>query len=227
MTRLILPLFFGILGTAVLLTLGFWQVQRLTWKETILAEIDARIVDAPITLPINPDPITDRFLPVTVTGTITDDDLRVLVSVKKVGAGYRIVSAFVTDDGRRILLDRGFIFTSQKDVARPPVHTTIQGNLHWPEETDSYTPENDVAGNTWFARDVPTMAAALGTEPVLLIARKTTETNPAVHPLPVDSAGIPNDHLQYVVTWFGLAAVWVAMTLYYLRRMRKDKKVRD
>ena len=226
MRRFILPLIFGIVGTAILMSLGTWQVRRLQWKEAILAEIDARIIAAPIALPVDPDPVKDRFLPVEATGTITQDEVHVLVSVKKVGPGYRIISAFETE-GRRILLDRGFIFTPDKDVKRPAVQATIAGNLHWPEEIDSYTPDNDLKNNIWFSRDVDTMAKALKTEPVLLIARTTSEKNPPVSPLPVDSAGIPNDHLQYVVTWYGLAAVWVIMTLYYMWRQRAPKEGKE
>ena len=63
------------------------------------------------------------------------------------------------------------------------------------------------------------MAAALETEPVLVVARDARLETP-VTPLPVDTGGIPNDHLQYAITWFSLAAIWLAMTLYFLRRRR-------
>ncbi|WP_372885339.1 SURF1 family protein [Shimia sp.] len=228
MTRLILPIVFGIVGTAILVSLGNWQMRRMAEKETFLAAIDARIGDAPVAIPALPDPEADRFLAVQAEGRITGQELHVLVSVKKVGAGYRIVSAFETDGGRRIMVDRGFVATPDKGAARYTGPLTVTGNLHWPDEIDSYTPANDLAANIWFARDVPTMAAALGTEPILLIARKLSENDSGVTPLPVDSSGIPNDHLEYVVTWYGLAIVWVAMTLYYLRqtlkRARKNEK---
>lgn len=223
--RLLLPLFFGILGTAVLLWLGFWQVSRLDWKEGVLAEIEARMADAPVAIPALPTEDVDQFLAVTATGQISDQEVHVLASSKKTGAIYRVVSAFTLDDGRRVLLDRGWIKPPAKDIARAPVQATITGNLLWPDERDSYTPENDVAGNIWFARDIDQLSEVLSTEPVLVITRGTDETNPVVTPMPVSSTGIPNDHLQYAVTWFGLALIWVVMTLYYLRRMRTEKKV--
>ncbi len=222
MRRMILPLLFGILGTAVLITLGVWQLQRLEWKQAILAEIDARMAAAPVGLPADPDPARDRFLPVTATGTITDEEIDVLVSVKGTGPGYRIISAFETDDDRRILLDRGFVRDDRKDAPRPPVPgVTVTGNLHWPDEVDGYTPATDTARNIWFARDVPAMADALGTEPLMIILRTTSEPAPAVAPLPLDSAGIPNDHLGYAIQWFGLAAVWAGMTGWLLWRIRR------
>ncbi|WP_422050422.1 SURF1 family protein [Shimia sp.] len=227
MRRLILPLFFGILGTVVLVSLGTWQLQRLTWKEGVLADIAARIASAPVALPEAVDPEQDRYLPVAVQGRVTADEIHLLASTREVGAVYRIVSAFETADGRRIMVDRGWVKAENKEMARSSFEAEITGNLHWPQERDSFTPENDRAGNIWFARDVAEMAAALDAEPVLVVVREISENAPKVTPLPVDGAAIPNNHLEYVITWFGLAIVWVAMTLYYLRRMRKTKKAEE
>ena len=222
MKRLLFLLIFGVTGTGILLALGTWQVQRLAWKQGVLADIETRIADAPVDLPANPDPDRDRYLPVQTSGSIGTDELHVLVSVKRVGAGYRIIAPFITTDGRTILLDRGFVPDTDKAAERATGATEVIGNLHWPEEVDSFTPEPDQSNNIWFARDVPKMAAALGTEPVLLIAK--SKTDPNVAPLPVDTAGIPNDHLQYAITWFSLALIWAAMTGFFLRRGRaKDK----
>ncbi|MGH1465169.1 MAG: SURF1 family protein [Cognatishimia sp.] len=225
MRRLILPLTFGILGTAILLSLGSWQVRRLAEKENLLAQIDQQIAAEPVALPMELDSEADKFLAVTAEGQITEDEIHVLASTRDTGAIYRVIAAFETTEGRRILLDRGWVYPPDKDTKRPAVKTIVQGNLHWPQEVDSYTPENDMKANIWFARDVPTLAKELNTEEVLIVVRSTTEKDTLVTPLPVASAGIPNDHLQYAVTWYGLAAVWVMMTLYYLRRMRKQQKV--
>lgn len=224
MRRLFLPLFFGILGTVVLVSLGTWQLQRLTWKEDVIADINARIASDPVALPDAIDVTRDKYLPVAVSGTITEDEIHLLASTRDVGAVYRVVAAFETDSGRRIMLDRGWIKTEDKDTARPAHDVEVIGNLHWPDERDSYTPQNDVEGNIWFARDVDQMAAVLKTEPVLLIVREDTDEGTISTPLPIDTAALPNNHLEYVLTWYGLAIVWVGMTLYYLRRMRKTKK---
>lgn len=224
MRRLFWPLFFGILGTVVLVSLGTWQLQRMAWKEGVIAEINARIASDPVALP---DPIEverDKYLPVAVSGTITEHEIHLLASTRDAGAVYRLVSAFETEGGRRIMIDRGWIKTEEKDAARPAHAVDVVGNLHWPDERDSFTPANDVDGNIWFARDVDQMADVLKTEPVLLIVREDSDKGAIATPLPVDTAALPNNHLEYVLTWYGLAIVWVAMTLYYLRRMRKTKK---
>ena len=211
---------FGLIGAAILIGLGTWQLQRLDWKQGVLADIDSRISSAPVPVPATPDPEADKYLPVQATGTVLAGEAHVLVSIKDVGPGYRIIAPFELSDGRTILLDRGFVRDSAKDTARTTGPLSVTGNLHWPNEVDSYTPAPDLDGNTWFARDVPALAQALGTDPVLLIARTTSEPAPTVTPLPVDSAGIPNDHLQYAITWFSLAAIWLVMTFFFMRGPR-------
>lgn len=220
MRRMIWPLIFGLAGAAVLAGLGLWQLQRLDWKEAVLADIEARIAAAPVALPDRPEPGRDRYLPVRLAGRFTADELQVLTSRKHVGPGYRIIAAFVTGDGRRVMVDRGF---APEGAAAAPAEgpAEITGNLHWPDETDAFTPAPDIETGLWFARDVASMAEALGSEPVLVVARAVAPPDPAVTPWPVDSAGIPNDHLQYAITWFSLAAVWLGMTGLWLWRIRR------
>ena len=217
---MILPLLFGLIGTAILIWLGVWQIHRLAWKEGVLAQISARLDDAPTVLPAQPDPVADKYLPVTVSGRFTGQGLDVLASRKGDGAGYRVIAAFQTDDGRRIMIDRGFLPEDQRQAPRTATTATIVGTLHWPDEVDSYTPAPDATTGIWFARDVPAMAAALGTAPVLVVARDAT--GDGIDPMPVDTSGIPNDHLQYAITWFSLAVVWVGMTVLLLWRIRRQ-----
>jgi surfeit locus 1 family protein len=217
--RLIFAIVFGLGGMAVLLGLGVWQLQRLDWKTAILAQMQDRIDDAPVALPQTLDAARDKYLPVTATGTTGPDELHILTSVKGIGPGYRVITT-LDMDGRQILLDRGYISEEAKDTPRPPTEITVKGNLHWPQDGDSFTPPPDTARNIWFARDVPAMAAALGAEPALLIVRTSSEIPAQTIPQPVTVTGIPNDHKQYAITWFSLAAVWAVMTLALLFRRK-------
>jgi len=220
MRRSLFLIVIGIGGAAILLWLGFWQMQRLDWKLSVIADIDARI-DAPsVALPDAPDAVADSHLPVEVTGTLGADYLRILVSQKEIGAGYRIIS--VLDTGtRRVLLDRGFVPVARTDVPAHDGIVTVQGNLQWPQETDGFTPEPDIAANIWFARDVEVMAQALDAEPLLVVAKQTSFDDAPVQPLPVDTSAIPNDHLTYAITWFSLAAIWITMSLAFILRARR------
>jgi surfeit locus 1 family protein len=219
MRRLILPLLFGVVGVAVLTSLGIWQLARNHEKQAILDRIETRIAIAPVDLPAQISPDTDRYLAVRARGEFTQDYVRVLVSHRDFGPAYRIISAFETQ-GRRVLVDRGLIPTN-RDV--PPVAPPMQivtGHLHWPQETDAFTPANDVAGNIWFARDVAALADHLQTEPVLIIAANLSPPDTTITPLPVTIDHIPDNHLSYAIQWFGLALVWFGMTVYFIRRMR-------
>ncbi len=217
--RMIVPLLFGLLGAAILIGLGIWQVQRLAWKQGILAQIEARLGDTPVPLPDAPDPVADRYLPVAVQGRFVGDETFVLTSDREAGPGFRVIAGFETDSGRRILIDRGFLPEDQGRVARVGGAHAIVGTLHWPDETDSFTPPPDAVRNLWFARDVPAMARALRTEEVLVVAR--SQTGDGITPLPVDTAGIANNHLSYAITWFSLAVVWLGMTVLLLWRIRR------
>jgi len=225
MNRLLFLLIFGITGAAILLALGNWQLQRLAWKEDILARMELRIDETPVPLPDHPDPAGDDYLAVTAKGTILPGELFVLTSMRDAGAGFRVIVPFLMEDGRRVMIDRGFLPEAQRDEVRTLGPVTVTGNLRWPRETDSFTPAPDEGANMWFARDVPLMARALGTEPVLIVA--SSPTGPGIEPMPVDTAAIPNDHLQYAITWFSLAAIWVLMTAYFLWRTRARQDGKD
>lgn len=215
--RMILPLLFGLIGAAILIGLGTWQMQRLQWKQAVLAEIEARIVADPVPLPADPQDQRDRYLPVQAEGVLTGEGLRVLASRKMVGAGYRRIAVMETG-GRRVLVDLGFVAEGEAvDLPQGPVR--VVGNLHWPSEVDSYTPKPDEKTGLWFARDVPAMAQALHADPVLIVARDPVV--PQIEPLPVDTSSIPNDHLGYAATWFSLALGWLGMTVLFLWRIRR------
>ncbi|MGR3320654.1 MAG: SURF1 family protein [Pseudooceanicola sp.] len=223
MRNFVMIFLIGLGGVAVLVSLGVWQVQRLQWKAAVLAEIEARLDDAAVPLPAAPDPEADKYAPVTVEGRIAGAPIRVLASRKAVGAGHRLIVPFETAAGRRVMVDLGFLPQGREMPEMPGAPVALEGNLHWPDEVDGFTPEPDVAEGLWFARDVPAMAAALEAEPVLIVRRSGGDL-PGVTPWPVDTAGIPNDHLEYAVTWFSLAAIWLAMSGFLVYRMAKPGK---
>ncbi|PCH66097.1 MAG: cytochrome oxidase biogenesis protein Surf1, facilitates heme A insertion [Rhodobacteraceae bacterium] len=220
MRSLLFLLIFGLCGVGVLLALGTWQVRRMGVKQEIIARIDARMLAPAVELPADPAPARDKYLAVSVTGTMLPGEIDVLTSYGFSGAGYRIVAPYELSDGRRIMVDRGYVPTSQKQTTRSTGEMPVTGNLHWPIETDGFTPVPDIDKNIWFAREVADMARVLDTDPVLIVARNRTD--PGITPVPVNSSSVPNDHLNYAITWFSLAAIWAAMSAYFLWRSRTN-----
>ena len=221
MGRLWFLLTIGLIGTGILVSLGVWQVQRLAWKQELLAGIEAQVNAAPVVARQGITPDIVRYAPVTVTGVFDTSHIRMLASRRSIGPVYRIIRPFDLHSGQRILVDTGWQRQSVEVVDVPITSLTLTGNLDAPMEADKFTPAPDVKQNIWFARDVPAMAEVLDTAPIMLVLRDAPETDLGVTPWPVDSAGIPNDHLQYAITWFSLAVIWVGMTLYFLRRSRR------
>lgn len=221
MTRLIFPLLMAIVGCAVLLALGVWQVQRLSWKEAAVTAIAARIADVPVDVPASPSPTVDKYLAVRAAGNLPGQELYVLTS-RDGRPGYRVIAVLETA-GRRVMADLGFIGLDAENPLRMVQDVIIRGHLHWPDEADSWTPSPEA--DLWFARDVPAMAAALGTEPVLIIVAEMSPSIADLTLLPIDTDDIPNDHLGYAITWFSLAFVWAIMSGFFIFRIgRKPKK---
>jgi surfeit locus 1 family protein len=206
----------------ILLGLGVWQLQRLKWKEGILAHVaalqTARAVDV--------GPVLDRlargadvdFTRVTANcpGLASAPFLQ-LYAIRDQGqggqAGWRLISACPVDSAayRTILVDRGFIPDTVQ--ARPqidPAQTApvaVTGILRKPDRPSFIAARN--RPGRWFVRDVPAMARALGApQPAPDFLYAETSSNPAFKPLdpfPLP-ANIPNRHFEYALTWFGLAA---------------------
>lgn len=217
--RFTLSVIFSAVILAVLVSLGLWQVRRLAWKEAYLADLEARISAAPVALPARPDPVRDQYLPVKVSGTLTGEGLQVLASTRDAGAGYRIIQVLVTGDGRRVMVDLGFEPIESHESPRLTGPIRVTGNLHWPDEVDSWTPAPEPDKGLFFARDVPVLADALGAEPLLIVARTTEPPVEGVLPLPVSTEAIPNRHLEYVFTWFAFAFIWSVISFVMLRRI--------
>ena len=230
------PALFGLVGVAIGVTLGTWQLNRLEWKAGLIAEAEARLKAAPVAIPDEVDPTRDKLLRVEAVGYIERREIHVLTSMRAYGPGFRVIAPMElardgVRTGRRIMVDLGFVPERLKHLSdRDPPSRRLQkrlpkdrvvGLLYWPDEKDGWTSPPDLEQNIWFARDVLEMAAALKTEPVLLIAQAHPDDRiPLPRPPGVD---IRNRHLEYVFTWYGMAVVWAVMSLVWLRSTRRGR----
>lgn len=220
MKRIWFIVFIGFAGTACLLYLGKWQIDRLYWKLDVLKKIDQKIAAAPVPLPAEPSESVHKYLSVEISGQFLQESVRVLASKKRYGAGYRIIHVFRTN-GRRLLVDLGFVGLETEYDVDLINDISLVGNLHWPDEVDNFTPEPDLENNIWFARNVERVASALKTEPILLILKDSTLKDQNIKPMPIDTTHIPNDHLQYAITWFSLAIIWALMSCLFIWTTRQ------
>lgn len=217
----------------ILIGLGTWQLQRLAWKDDVLARI-AALQSAPAG-PIAPALAQvaaggdAEFTRVTATcpGLATAPFLE-LYAVREGQAGVRLISSCPTaaPPYASVLVDRGFVADTVS--ARPAVDPAAQaplvvtGVLRAPEPTNSFSPAN--APGRWYVRDVAAMAAQLkAPSPAPLFLMAETSSNPgwaALVPAPVP-ANIANRHLEYALTWYGLAAALLGVYAALLFKRRK------
>lgn len=221
---------------AALIALGVWQVYRLQWKEGLLAEIDARIA-APA------DPVETiaglvasggdvDYRPVRVAGTFRHDLERHFLATHDGEPGFFVYTPLVAADSRIVFVNRGFVPYDRKDAAtRPDGQVTgsvdivgLARNM-LTEKPGYFVPENDPAKNIFYWKDLAAMTRSDGLDPSA-VRPFFIDAGPAPNPggLPVGGVtlvDLPNNHLQYVVTWFGLAGVLVVIVgVMTARRLR-------
>ncbi|QIE56235.1 SURF1 family protein [Pikeienuella piscinae] len=226
----------GALGAAVLVSLCIWQIQRLEWKEGVITTLETRLSGAPTALPEAFDPATQEFTRVVIKGRFDGapgahgfDDAPLLTSLPPYGPGYRVIQPFVLDDGRRVLVDRGYLPVTEKNVAGAASRPTpapdgvieITGALRWPDEGRE-GPDFGAVDNVWVNRDLDEMAALFGTEPVLIVAETSTAVGDWPIPRPIEAINVPNNHLNYAITWGALALIWAGMTAWLVVRPQKS-----
>lgn len=234
------PLIIGIGGALILFCLGIWQLDRLSQKQNKLQEVIYRLQRPSI--PFETIAATqleiNNYQPVSVTGHYIDKAVYVLTSVKPWGAGFQQIVPFQTAT-QTILVERGFIPEAQKNDVLIPLEKgeiTLDAILYRPQETGYFTPPPDVEKNIWFARNVEAMAQYLEAAPVLAVIKPPPEVKAKrapqalaqyekwPRPIITDARSIPNNHLQYAITWFSMGLIWLVMSAIWVRRIHNNIK---
>jgi len=219
----------AVIAFAVLIGLGVWQIQRKAWKEGLIATLTAKVAAPPEALPppgawAQLDPAGDEYRRVTLSATF-DNSREALVFASAAGfrpdvtsPGYWIFTPAHLAGGGTVLVNRGFVPDGRQDPATRragqilgPV--AITGALRWPDARHWFTPADEPAHNLWFSRDPAAIAKA---KDLGAVAPFYVEQESPVPPGGLPQPGklvvsLPDNHLQYALTWFGLAIVLVGV----------------
>nr|WP_153367510.1 SURF1 family protein [Rhizobium sp. ICMP 5592] len=214
-----------LVALAILLVLGTWQVERLHWKEGLLADIAERQSAPPVPLSAIEAMAASggdiEYRVVTATGHYLNDKERHFFTTYEGDAGYHVYTPLQLADGRYLFVNRGFV----PDVDKAP-EKRMQGQLTGEQTVTglaraklagqpSGIPDNDLAKDIFYWKDLDAMAASDGLPkdkvlPFFVDAGKAP--NPGGLPIGgVTIVDLPNSHLQYAVTWYGLAAALVVI----------------
>ena len=237
---LVAPALAALVCLAILLGLGVWQLARKAEKEALIARIVERSHVEP---PAAPPPFdawdarADEFGRVRVRGTFLHDRETLVHGLApgepgRALQGFYVLTPLRRDDGTTILINRGFVPTELKDpkdraAGQVAGEATVTGMLRASETRGLFVPESDPKRDAWFTRDIPGISAARGltdVAPYLIEADATP--NPGGWPrggqLRVD---LPNNHLQYAFTWFGIAACLIGVfSVFAWRRLHEPEE---
>jgi surfeit locus 1 family protein len=218
----------------VLIGLGTWQVERKAWKESLIATLERRLSEAPVALPppaewaaMTPD--RWEFTRVRVRAQfLKDSDALVYTAGSSIrddvkGTGYFVFSPAHLPGGQQVVINRGFV-PSRAYPAEPGMHDII-GAVRWPQASSWFVSDHDDKGEVWMVRDPVAMAQrkTWGTvAPFYIEQEAPVPAGGLPHPAPL-KVQLPNHHLQYALTWYGLAAVLVVMSAIWAARRKRQE----
>ena len=225
----LVPTLFTLVAVVVCAGLGAWQLDRLHWKRGLIAAREAALVAAPVEPPRTPaEAAAMEFRRVTTQGEFQNEGEILLITPGPTGGSvYEVLTPLRAADGRIIFVDRGFVPADLHDPVKRAagqsagtVRVTGLVGLPPPRKPSWFRPDNQPERNLWFWLDLPAMAAAnrlSNVAPFYIIA--DTTPNPGGWPKPRDfTEPLPNNHLQYAITWFALAVA--ALSVYVLSQRR-------
>jgi surfeit locus 1 family protein len=213
-----------LLGVALLIGLGVWQLQRLAWKEGLIAAAESRAHSAPVPLPPPEEwpalkPADYEYRRVELSGVYDLADQRLLFSSLESprgrygGVGYYVLTPLKLAGGQSVIVNRGFVPDELKAHAAdgPSGEVKIVGLMRASEPHRWFTPADDPARGVVYARDVEALAASMRLGPH---APFVVDAEAGPDPLPEGGETrltFINNHLAYAFTWFGLAAALVGV----------------
>lgn len=228
----------SLVALIILLGLGTWQVERLQWKEALIAETEQHIRQAPLPLAEMEKLYADKhsvdYRPVTVSGTFMHQGERHFLATWESNSGFYVYTPLLLDDGRFVMINRGFVPYEKKDAALRELGqldgpVTITGLARDPlfAKPSWAVPDNDLAKNIFFWKDWTAMAETAGLPDLKQVVPFFIDADAKLNPggLPIGGVTIidfPNNHLQYVVTWYGLALALLGVVGVWLWRYRNN-----
>ncbi|WP_027487145.1 SURF1 family protein [Allorhizobium undicola] len=232
--KLALSLLLTLAAFALLIGLGTWQMQRLAWKEALLSEIDARRSQPPESVDeVAADLRTGRdvdYKAMSATGRFQHSKERHFLATRDGQPGFYVFTPLQLADGHFLFVNRGFVPADNKDPASRKAglvegEQTITGlaRMKLVAKPSSLVPENDPTHNIFYWKDLDAMTASTGLDGQAVLPF-FLDAGPAPVPggLPIGGVtqiDLPNNHLQYALTWYGLAVVLAVIAgLSFLRR---------
>lgn len=236
--KLAIPFLMTLFGVTLTIGLGVWQLERLAWKLALIEQLNARIHAEPVSLARAKElwQQTDdaEYTRVHLLGRFLHNEERYLYTAVAGGQGWNVITPLVTTSGEVVFVNRGFVPEDRlepttRKAGLPAGNVELNGLARASERKSWFTPDNDPVANRWFWYDIPGLIASLKREeaaralPFLIEAEATGPPVPGGWPKAgVTRLDLPNNHLEYALTWFSLAVAFAVIFLAYARgRLRE------
>src|ERR1051326_572665 len=211
--------------------LGAWQLERLQWKLGLIAAVNRNLAAPPVMLDrvLALPPEAAQYHRVALTGRFDHAHEAYVFTTGPDGApAYHVLTPFLLGHGRALLVDRGYVPARLRDpktraAGEVAGEGRIVGVWRIPDPPGPFTPSPDPSHRHWHFRDLASIAKA---NHIPLAAPALVEADAAPNPGGWPRGGqtvvaFRNEHLQYAITWFAMAAIvlggWIA---YHVSRGR-------
>jgi len=212
--------------------LGTWQVYRLQWKKNLIKELETKTSSPPVELPLDPDQQESMiYRRVKINGEFDHANEMYLgprainKDVQGLGSnqvGFQVITPFkLAESGEKILVNRGWVPKSRisptsRKAGQVDGLIEMTGIVRKGEKKPAFVNASEIEKSRWHFLDVASMASAVGALPIIVDsdAQSSVEGGPIGGQTRI---ALRNEHLQYIITWYGLSAATLYM-FYQLRR---------
>ena len=199
----------------VLLSLGFWQLYRLSWKLDLINQIENSLKVEPIELQ---NVEKKNYLRIKTSGQIDFEKQIYLYNLNETGKpGFEVINP-IKIGNENYLINRGWISFDKKN--KPEINIIDQkniiGTLMLQSKSSSFKPKNEIDKNYWFTLDREDILKFTGRNfSKYIIYLNGNYENPRPK---VITAKISNNHKKYAITWFSMAISILLIYLYFRKK---------
>ncbi len=217
----------------VLVSLGTWQLHRLSWKEDLIDKMEKNLELPSVQLPVDLKTLTEFDFRNVYARGVFDHEQELYLVPRMLGGetGVHVLTPYALDGGLHVLVNRGWVPSS---LVQPESRSNglvggrlyLEGIVRIPKPATRFTPDNEPSNNAWYWIDLPEMSKAINIPLLPIVIEAGNQPNPGGWPVGGQTRlTVPNHHFGYALTWYALAFALVVIVVVY--RLRRNRSVND
>ena len=197
------------------LSLGTWQVYRLYLKNNLISDLKNNLKTSSINFNVDIDKEYTKVL-------FKKKDLNTkifLYHLNKGEIGFKVIVPYEINSSLLVLVDKGWIRKDKINLIKNTLFNDdiIEGYTKKIREKNLFTPNNNIKEDFLYSVEIDNLKKSLNKNIYPLLIIQTSKTNKDIIPNDYE-VRLPNNHLQYAITWYGLALFTIIFFLYYRKK---------